>query len=126
MSEPDNPNPTGAPDNERFRLRLLQRQRDLQEALTGAVERAQTVQLDQQSVGRVSRGDALQQQAMANANRQLYQVQLRLIEAALKRIANDDYGFCLDCDEPIARLRLEAQPEVRLCLNCQAAQESDV
>lgn len=111
-------------DNAWLQERLLERQAELTDALSSAVRRSETVQLDQQSVGRVSRGDALQQQAMASANREAYERQLRLIAAALRRIADDDYGFCLECDEPIAVARLRAQPEVRLCLACQAAQES--
>jgi DnaK suppressor protein len=112
-----------ANDAARFRDRLLKRQAELKDALTGATQRSETVQLDQQSVGRVSRGDALQQQAMANANRQHYEQQLRLIAAALRRIEEGDYGLCMACDEPISSPRLDAQPEVRLCLACQSETE---
>lgn len=112
------------PDTDAFKALLLARRRDLEEALTGALQRSETVHLDQQSVGRVSLGDALQQQAMASANRQAYERQIRQIDAALRRIAENDFGFCLECDEPIALPRLQAQPEVRLCLACQTAAEA--
>ena len=51
----------------------------------------------------------------------------RRIEAALQRIDRDpdDYGLCMECEEPIRRRRLELMPAVELCVKCQSAQESD-
>ncbi len=50
---------------------------------------------------------------------------LRRIEAALARIERDpeDYGLCVECEEPIPPRRLELMPAVELCVRCQAAQE---
>ena len=48
-----------------------------------------TVMLDQQSVGRLSRMDALQGQAMAQAGEDRRQLLLRRIEAALARIGRE-------------------------------------
>lgn len=44
---------------------------------------------------------------------------LREIREALDRIADGEYGFCLECDEPISRKRLEAIPWARHCIQCQ-------
>lgn len=49
--------------------------------------------------------------------------ELRDIEAAQRRIANGSYGICLDCDENIARARLDAYPTAKRCLKCQQAHE---
>jgi DnaK suppressor protein len=45
--------------------------------------------------------------------------QLRLVEEALDRLDNGDYGICLGCDEPIAEKRLRALPWARYCVTCQ-------
>jgi DnaK suppressor protein len=53
--------------------------------------------------------------------------ELREIEAALRRIADDpdDFGTCEQCSEDIPAARLELMPWVRLCIECQSAQEAD-
>ncbi|MEE9334629.1 MAG: TraR/DksA family transcriptional regulator [Granulosicoccaceae bacterium] len=88
-----------------------------------ARDAAQTVTLDQSRIGRLSRMDALQGQAMANAaveRRQLEVVQLR---NALKRIDDGSFGECLACFEDIDPRRVTHNPAVSLCLNCAAALE---
>lgn len=50
-------------------------------------------------------------------------VEVAAVDAALQRLAQGRYGVCLACGEPIAPARLEAAPEVALCLACQAAAE---
>ena len=41
------------------------------------------------------------------------------IEGALERIADDEYGDCVNCSEPISQKRLEAIPWARHCIKCQ-------
>lgn len=86
-------------------------------------QNAEPVALDQQSVGRVSRIDAIQQQQMAIANRDQSIILIKRISAALQRVEANTYGFCLQCEEPIAFARLEAQPFTPYCLDCQSALE---
>jgi len=76
------------------------------------------VTLDQQSVGRLSRMDALQHQAMANAAHvRRAQMETRII-SALARIDDGEYGYCLDCGDDIATARLDLDPTVPKCLSC--------
>ena len=82
-----------------------------------------TVILDQTRVGRLSRMDALQGQAMAKATSERRQVEIRRIEAALQRIDNGAYGYCLQCDEAVAERRLRADPATALCIECAAKRE---
>jgi DnaK suppressor protein len=49
----------------------------------------------------------------------------RLVKAALARIEEGVYGFCLRCDEPIGSNRLRAMPHATFCVNCQEAAEHD-
>lgn len=81
------------------------------------------VQLDQTKVGRLSRMDALQAQAMAQASGERRVAQLREIDAALRRIDDGSYGDCQDCQEPIDPRRLEADPTARLCIDCASKSE---
>ncbi len=83
----------------------------------------QPVTLDQQSVGRVSRIDAIQQQQMAVANSQQLMQQLQAINTSQKRIRDDEYGLCLECAEPIGYARLQVQPFAAYCLACQSDKE---
>lgn len=76
------------------------------------------VNLDQQSVGRLSRMDALQNQAMAKAQqirRDQHATQLR---AALQRMDQGEYGYCIDCGADIATKRLELDPAALKCISC--------
>lgn len=84
---------------------------------------AQPVKLDQQSFGRVSRGEALQQQSMAKANLAQCQERIQQIDDALRKIDNENYGYCEACGEMISFSRLIAKPESTFCLACQAKQE---
>lgn len=95
----------------------------LQNQLRLSDDSTKPVTLDQQSVGRVSRIDAIQQQQMASANREQSMTLMRQVDAALKRIASGDYGLCLMCDEPIALARLQTQPHAANCISCQSALE---
>jgi len=76
------------------------------------------VELDQQSVGRLSRMDAIQVQAMAKAQEGRRAARLQMIEAALKRLDKGDYGFCTQCDEEIPAKRLEVDPASPRCIKC--------
>ncbi|WP_338446611.1 TraR/DksA C4-type zinc finger protein [Pelagerythrobacter marensis] len=74
--------------------------------------------LDQESVGRLSRIDAMQVQAMALAQQQRRRVEHAAIEAALRRIDEGEYGYCIRCGEDIAPARLEHSPTVTTCIDC--------
>ena len=76
------------------------------------------VELDQQAVGRLSRMDALQVQAMALETSRRRGVELRRIAAALARMDEGEFGYCLECGDEIAARRLELDPAAPLCIGC--------
>ncbi len=98
---------------------LLQSETDLEEQLNISKAASAVVTLDQTTVGRVSRMDAMQQQSMAVSTREKASLKLKRVQAALRAITNDAFGYCRQCDESIAYQRLLAQPEAILCLLCQ-------
>lgn len=108
---------------EQYRQLLLSK-RELLEALTETGEAAaQTVELDQSKVGRLSRMDAMQAQAMSIESNRRREQELTQIAVALKKINDGGYGYCVSCDEEIAEKRLQINPAATLCIECAARQE---
>lgn len=101
-----------------FRSVLLARRAALQQDAELGEQASATVELDQSRVGRLSRMDAMQGQAMSQEAQRRRELELRQIDAAMQRIEAGDYGYCLDCDEPIAEARLEIDPSTPRCVVC--------
>jgi DnaK suppressor protein len=106
-----------------MRERLLKLREELQAMVVTSGDSAAVVELDQSKVGRLSRMDAMQAQAMAKASGQRREAMLRHIEAALKRSDDDSYGYCRDCEEPINPKRLEFDPTALRCIECESKLE---
>jgi len=99
----------------------LQRERmEILAMSAGTADSRRPVELDQQSVGRLSRMDAMQVQAMAQAVDARRQGRLKRIEAALKRLDAGDYGYCLECGEEIPAKRLAIDAVTERCVDCAA------
>ena len=110
-------------DLESVRLRLLQLREELRRIESTGNAAAATVELDQTRVGRLSRMDALQSQAMSKESQRRNQAQRVRVEAALRRIDAGDYGKCLECGETIHPGRLSVDPTTTLCIECAEALE---
>jgi len=100
------------------RVALLALRAELEELAGANAQARQVVELDQQSVGRLSRMDALQGQAMAQETMRRRALELKRIEAALARIEEDEYGYCARCGEEIMAARLDLDPMAALCATC--------
>lgn len=108
---------------EQLRAALEAQRAALDETRAANLEASGTVELDQTRVGRLSRMDALQGQAMSQAAGQRRQ-QMRLrIESALRCLDAGEYGDCLRCEEAIAPARLFADPAATLCIRCASDSE---
>jgi RNA polymerase-binding transcription factor len=103
---------------EELRAQLVEMARELDAIRNKSAGARAPVSLDQQSVGRISRMDAMQQQAMAQAQERQRTIDKQRIEQALRRMAVGEYGYCLTCDEEIASKRLAIDPAASLCVNC--------
>ena len=102
----------------KFKKQLISQQVELRELEQTGDDASKTVELDQTRVGRLSRMDALQGQAMSLEMKRRRQLELKNIAAALRRIENNEYGYCVKCDEEIATKRLEFDPAAALCIEC--------
>ena len=63
--------------------------------------------------------DAMQQQSMDLAREERRRQRLAILAAALRRMDEEEYGYCLSCGDDIAAARLAADPAATLCVDCQ-------
>lgn len=103
---------------EAARERLLAERADLDRLSAASADGRRPVELDQASVGRLSRIDAMQGQAMAQATEQRRAQRRSRIDAALRRIEGGEFGWCIACGEAIAPARLNLDPAVPTCIGC--------
>lgn len=105
---------------EEARERLFARRAELDEEDRISSEGRAPVTLQQDSVGRLSRMDAMQQQAMALAAEKQRKAERGRVAAALVRLDAGEWGWCVACGEEIAEQRLQYDPSVARCFNCAA------
>ena len=101
-----------------MRDRLLKLREELESVAATNDESSRIVELDQTRVGRLSRMDALQAQAMAKESGRRSEILLQKIARALQRVESGDFGLCRSCDEPIPTKRLEFDPTALFCVQC--------
>lgn len=101
-----------------FKKLLDDRKKEILESLKTLEDEAKPVDLDQ-PIGRLSRMDAIQQQQMALNSKKQFELTLKQIDQALKKLETGDYGICVSCEEEIDEKRLLAKPETPFCINCQ-------
>ncbi len=108
-------------DPKDVKARLLARRAELQAESKSSQEERAPVELDQARIGRLSRMDALQGQAMAIEAERRRGIELKRIDAALQRLEDGSYGACLSCGENIPAERLSSDPMTPLCIDCARA-----
>ena len=90
----------------------------LERSMKMTEEAARPVQLDQTTVGRLSRMDEMQNQALTKNLREREQIKAALLKQALERLDVGTYGTCLECAGPIPVERLLVFPEAPSCGHC--------
>lgn len=110
-------------DHDSFRALIRDELTSLEESLRQASASAGTLELDQSSVGRLSRMDALQQQAMAQELRARLVMRKRRLDAALVRVDAGSFGSCCQCGEELDTRRLQHDPATVFCSDCVAERE---
>jgi DnaK suppressor protein len=96
-------------------LRVLKR---LERSLKISGRAARPVTLDQTSVGRLSRMDALQNQQMTQGLQARESARYAQIAEVLQRLERGTYGVCAGCEQPIPFERLLVFPETLRCSSC--------
>jgi DnaK suppressor protein len=103
---------------DRIRQALIQRESELRSIEQSSRNGSRPVELDQASVGRLSRMDAMQGQQMAMETARRRRQELAAIEGALRRIELGEYGDCVVCGEEIDIRRLRIAPTSTSCVAC--------
>lgn len=106
------------PDLTALRASLVARLEELRAASETTADNRRPVELDQTSVGRLSRMDAMQGQALAVATERRRHEEVQRVEAATKRIDEGEYGYCIACGEEIGAKRLAVDPTIPTCIAC--------
>ncbi len=70
------------------------------------------------SIGRVSRMDAINNKSVAEAALRSAKIKLSKLRMALSKIDNNDFGNCSNCKRPIQSARLMFMPESTRCVRC--------
>lgn len=110
-------------DNHDFFAGLIQDEiAKTKEEITGLEESTQPVSPDN-SIGRLSRMEAINAQNVAMANLKDAHTRIRKLHVAMQRIEEGEYGECLNCGETISEQRLKSIPEATLCINCAQKRE---
>ena len=104
--------------SERFRTLIEQRLSELEAVEASKRDEARPVELDQTRVGRLSRQDALQSQALSVAALQRNREQIGRLRRALNKVDEGEYGWCEECGEAIPDARLEIDPAADYCVAC--------
>ena len=100
------------------RSRLLERRNELQFISDNFEISLQEITLDEQVLGHISRMDAMHHKALAEAGERRRKFEILRIDEALRRIDEDEYGYCEKCGDEIPEKRLEIDPSARCCVNC--------
>jgi DnaK suppressor protein len=101
-----------------MRRRIEAELQELDAASTATAGARRPVELDQQSVGRLSRMDAIQNQAMAAGTETRRRARVAALVAAARRLDDGTYGLCEDCGDPIEEGRLDLDPAAARCVDC--------
>ncbi len=105
-------------DVKAYKKRLTEMRKLVEELSVVTEEARQPVELDQTSVGRLSRMDALQTQAMQLETERRRSIEILRIDAAMQRISEGEFGYCLSCGIEIEPKRLKNDPTAPTCFDC--------
>lgn len=105
-------------DIQGYKKKLLAMRDEVESLSTSSADSRRPVELDQQVQGRLSRMDALQDQQMALAREERRRNEIKRIDAALERIGDGEFGFCVTCGEDIDKKRLDYDPTLPTCIDC--------
>ena len=105
-------------DEKALKQQLIDRKKELERLVTAHHDNTRPVVLDQTTVGRLSRMDEIQNQAMSIEMERRRIDETHRIDAALARMGEDEFGYCMSCGDEIEKKRLELDPAIPTCVGC--------
>jgi len=70
------------------------------------------------SIGRISRMDAINNKSVTEASLRQAEQKLLNLKRVLSRVGTSDFGICIKCGKPIPAGRILYRPESLTCVNC--------
>ena len=70
------------------------------------------------SIGRISRMDAINNKSITEAALHNAELKLSRLKNMLPRVGNEDFGKCAKCKREIPLMRILLMPQSRFCVNC--------
>ena len=102
---------------EALRLHIIEEQKKVQGDILSLKGQSGPVEPDN-AIGRISRMDAISSRKISEAKLRDAKSRRILLEQALNRINDPDFGLCSSCGDPISLARLQLMPETRKCVDC--------
>lgn len=109
-----------ASELEGLRDEILRQLERLERSMRVTDEGLRPVELDPGAVGRLSRIDELQNQALVRNLHEREQIKLGGLLKALRRMEEGVYGLCVECGGEVPFDRLLVFPETATCVSCSA------
>jgi DnaK suppressor protein len=100
-----------------WKQRLLALRGDIEALLAGHEEPRAQPESDQEVGDRAARAEAVLDHEMAAETTRRRHVELNRIDAALKRLEDDEFGDCVTCGNPIDPERLALDPATPFCIH---------
>ncbi|MEM6967202.1 MAG: TraR/DksA C4-type zinc finger protein [Bacteroidota bacterium] len=104
-------------EKENLRAKINKEIVKVEAAIVPLLEASQPIS-PENSIGRVSRMDAINNKGVAEAALRSAKTKLSKLQIALTKIDNVDFGNCSRCKNPIRPARLMYMPESTKCVRC--------
>ncbi len=102
---------------EEIKAIILEQITKTEEAITQYEDMSQPI-APENSIGRVSRMDAINNKSVAEAALRQAKRKLKKLQLALSKIDDPKFGICVRCKKDIPPKRLILMPESQYCVNC--------
>ncbi|MBS3771513.1 MAG: TraR/DksA C4-type zinc finger protein [Bacteroidales bacterium] len=104
-------------EKKQLREKLLQEKKKVEKRIENLKDLTKPI-APENSIGRVSRMDAINNKSINDAALRTAENKLKNIEEALGKTHHKDFGKCRRCGQPIPMGRLAVMPESVLCMRC--------
>jgi RNA polymerase-binding transcription factor len=104
-------------EKEALRKKILEAIELTKEKIEGLEEMTKPIS-PENSIGRISRMDAINNKSVAEAALRSAHQKLSKLKVALSKLDKPDFGICVFCKNPIPPARLMYMPESTRCVRC--------
>ena len=104
-------------EKEQLKIKIVEKINQTEQEIIELEELTQPIS-PENSIGRISRMDAINNKSVAEAALRTSRKKLGSLKFALSKIGSPDFGNCSICKNPIPAARLLYMPESSRCVRC--------